>query len=157
MGSSRGSWRRWRRTLAALAVVVASACGGDGGPTGPDAALAPFVGDWVATELVLTSVANPDIAPDLIGLGAVFTMNVQPSGQYTAILIYAQQASTEIGTLRVSGNTLTLNRDFPSRAVTSGTYSLSGNVLTLDGNTEFDFNLDGTPDAALVHFRLVKE
>ena len=119
--------------------------------------LAPFVGDWAATELVLTSVANPEISPDLTALGAVFKMNVQPSGQYTAILIYAQQASTEIGTLRVSGNTLTLNRDFPSRAVTSGTYTMSGNVLTLDGNTEFDFNLDGTPDVALVHFRLVKE
>lgn len=149
-------WRGWRRGAAAIALVLAlAACGGGG--TDVDPALAPFVGDWQATQLVLTSVANPQVSPDLIALGATFTLNVQPSGQYTAILIYAEQASTEIGTIRVSGNTVTLNRDFPGRGTTNAVYAFSGNRLTLDGDSEFDFNLDGTPEPAVVHMEFVKQ
>lgn len=149
-----GTGRAWR--VAVVAAWVLAGCGGTG-TTDVDPAVAPFVGDWAATKLVLTSVANPDVSPDLIELGAEFKLNVQPSGQYTAILIYAQQTSTEIGTLSVAGNTVTLSRDFPSPSTTTGVYTLSGNSLTLDGDTEFDFNLDGTPEPATVHFSLVKD
>lgn len=142
---------------AALAVLVFAGCGDGGTDPGVDPALAPFVGDWLATELVMTSVANPSVAPDLIALGSTFKLNVQPSGQYTAILIYAEQGATEIGTLSVSGNTVALNRAFPSRGTTHAVYSFSGNRLTLEGDTEFDFNLDGTPEPALVRFELVKQ
>jgi len=135
-----------------LTLLVLAACGSEN--LAPDPAFAPFVGDWDATKLVLTSVANPDIAPDLIAMGASFKLNIQPSGQYTAILIYAQQASTEIGTISVSGNTVTLKRDFPSPSTTAAVFAMSGDRLTLDGNTEFDFNLDGTPEAAVAHFEL---
>jgi len=129
-------------------------CGSE--TAGLDPALQPFVGDWDATKLVLTSVANPQIKPDLIALGATFRLNVQPSGQYTAVLIYAQQASTEIGWLSVSGNTVTMARDFPTRSTSNAVFVISGSRLTLDGDTEFDFNLDGTPEAALAHFELLK-
>lgn len=140
---------------AVFAAWVVSGCSSD--ITEPDPAVAPFVGDWVATQLVLTSVANPDVSPDLIEEGAQFKLNIQPSGQYTAILVYAQQSSTEIGTISVTGNTITLARDFPSRSTTTAVYVLSGDHLTLDGETEFDFNLDGTPEPATVHFDLVRE
>jgi hypothetical protein len=135
-------------------VLLITGCGDDG--TGPDPAVAPLVGDWSAIELVMTSVANPDIAPELIGLGAAFKLNVQPSGQYTAVLLYAMQSATEIGWVTLSGNTLTLNRDFPTRSVSTSIYSLSGDTLTLDGDSRFDFNLDGTLEDALAHFVLVR-
>lgn len=151
---ARGMRRRWRSGGAVLAALLLSGCGSDS--VGPDPALAPFVGDWDATKLVITSVANPQIKPDLIALGASFRLNVQPSGQYTAVLIYAQQASTEIGQLSVSGNTLTLSRDFPTRTTSNAIYVLAGNRLTLDGDTEFDFNLDGTPEPAIAHFELLR-
>ena len=91
-----GATTRTKRSRGSLilSLLVMAACGSGG--LAPDPALAPFVGDWDATKLVLTSVANPDMAPDLIAMGASFKLNIQPSGQYTAILIYAQQASTEI-------------------------------------------------------------
>jgi len=138
----------------AVAFLVAG-CGDD--VAGPDPALAPLVGAWTATKLVLTSVANPEVAPDLIALGADFKLDIQPSGQYTAILIYAGQASTEIGIVSVSGNTVTLARDFPTASTSTAVYALSGDQLTLDGDTEFDFNLDGTSEPARVHFELVRE
>lgn len=140
--AGRRSGLRW-----VWAFLVLSGCGDDGVAIDPD--LAPLVGDWNATELVIRSVFNPDLAPDLIELGATFDLNIQPSGQYTAILIYARQASTEIGTVVVAGNTVTLHREFPSRSTSTATYRLTGDVLTLEGDTEFDFNLDGTPEDAV--------
>jgi len=134
-----------------LALMVLSGCGGSD-PVQVDSGVAAFVGDWVADALVVTSVANPDIHPDLIAIGASFTLNVQDSGQYTAILIYAGQAQTEIGTVEVSGRTVTLKRDFPSRATSSSTFSFQGSdQFAMDGDTQFDFNLDGQAEAARAH------
>ena len=146
-----------RRTIWGGAMLLTSLLGGCGGGTvEPDAALAPLVGDWDATRLVLTSVANPQVKPDLVALGAAFRLNIQPSGQYTAILLYAEQSSTEIGTLSVSGTTVTMRRDFPSRSTSAAVFTLSGGRMTLDGDSKFDFNLDGTPEPALAHFELVR-
>jgi len=140
----------------ALALLLAG-CGKDNG-TGVDASVAPFVGDWDAQALIITSIANPDVAPDLVELGATFTLNVQPSGQYTAILIYLGQAQTEIGTVSVTGSTLTLQRTFPTAETTPGTFQFFGeDRFTLDGGTEFDFNLDGSPEAATAHFDMVRQ
>jgi hypothetical protein len=139
---------------AMLLACLLAGCGGES--VGPDPAVALLVGDWDATGLVVTSVANPQVKPDLVALGAAFRLNIQPSGQYTAILLYAQQSSTEIGTLSVSGNTVTMRRDFPSRSTSAAVFALAGNRMTLDGDSEFDFNLDGTPEPALAHFELLR-
>lgn len=142
--------------LAALALLV-TACGGSG-TVEPDPDLAPLVGDWEATELTLTNVAAPGQSVDLIQQGAGFSLNVQPSGQYTAILVFGGQDQTEIGQAEVSGNRLTLIPNVPAgQPTTTGTYTLQGDVLTLDGSTEFDFNLDGTPEPATVHLVLARE
>ncbi len=139
-----------------LLVAVLAACSGKTSTESNDA-VAPFVGDWTAVSLVLTSQANPQISPDLIVLGATFTIHVEPSGQYTAILLYSGQSQTEIGNVEVSGETVTLRRTYPSASTTAGVYSFNGDHLILDGETEFDFNQDGTPEQALVHFDLVKQ
>jgi hypothetical protein len=144
------------RTVLLLAVLLTTACSG-GKSTEPDTAIAQFVGDWVAQSLVLTSQANPAISGDIIQLGATFTLNVQPSGQYTAILLYAGQSLTEIGTLDVSGTTVTLHQTFPSASTSAGVFSFAGGHLIIDANTEFDFNQDGTAEPALAHFDLVKK
>lgn len=145
-------WAGWRGAV--LLASLLAGCGGEG--VGPDPALSALAGDWDATRVVLTSVANPQVKPDLIALGASFRLNIQPSGQYTAILLYAQQSSTEIGTLSVSGSTLTMKREFPSRSTTAAVFALSGDRMTMDGDSEFDFNLDGTPEPALAHFELLR-
>ncbi|MFQ5537305.1 MAG: hypothetical protein ACE5GJ_07615 [Gemmatimonadota bacterium] len=141
-----------------VAVLFLAACGSDDSPSEPDSELSALVGDWEATTLELTNTANPAVVVDLIEQGATFTLNVQPSGQYTAILIFSQQAQTEIGQLTVSGATVTLQPEYPSGLPpTTATYTLEGGRLTLDGDTEFDFNLDGTPEAARSHIVLVRQ
>lgn len=141
-----------------VGVLVLGGCGGSD-PVTADPAVEPFVGDWAATSLVLTSVANPDVHPDLIALGSTFTINVQPSGQYTAILLYAGQSQTEIGHITVSGNSVTLHPEIPPDGVSAtSTYSFpDADHLVLDGDTEFDFNLDGTSEAATAHFELARK
>ncbi len=140
--------------MTVLAVLL-SACGGDD-PLEADASIEAFVGDWRATSLVLTSSFNADLSVDLIELGSSFDLNVQPSGHYTAILVFAGQGQTEFGQLSLSGSsTVILNREFPTPSQDISTFTFEGpDRLILDGDTEFDFNLDGTAEAALAHFEL---
>jgi hypothetical protein len=139
-----------------LWAALLSGCGGDD-PLAPDPAVAAFVGDWEATDFIVTSVVNPQIVEDVLGLGATFEFNVQPSGRYTATLNFIGQPSVEIGQLSVSGTTVTLSRSIPSAQTSASTFSFVGtDVLIMDGATEYDFNSDGTPDDALAHIELLK-
>lgn len=134
--------------LPSLLVLVAGCSGGDGGTDpgpGPDNFLA---GEWIATLMRATSVANPEIRADIIASGGEFTLSVQPSGRYTAILVAFEQSSSESGTLSIVGNEVVFNRTFPSPLVTRATWTRSGSTVTLNGPTEFDFNLDGTAEPA---------
>jgi len=148
---------RRHSTWAVIALLLLAGCG-DGTVFGPNDSLGDFVGDWEATALVLTSAVAPNTSADLIPLGSTFNINVQPSGLYTAVLVFSGSASTEIGMLSRSGaNTVILDRTFPTISKDISTYSFEGSDrLTLDGNTEFDFNLDGTPDDAVAHFELLR-
>jgi len=142
----------WAGAVLLLGVL---ACGDDG--VSVDGGVTQFVGDWTAEVLTLTNVANPEVVADLIEQGATLTLNVQPSGQYTAILVFAGQASTEIGHVSVAGSTLTLHREFPDAGTTPGTFAFSGpDRFVLDGDTEFDFNFDQVDEPALAHFEYVR-
>lgn len=141
------------RMVLLLAMSFVAGCGDDS--TGPDDSLSSFVGDWEATSLVLTSVADPSMSPDLIAIGGTFTLNVQPSGLYTAIFLYAGQNGTELGTISVAGNTITFHVTAPAPATYSSTFAFNGNTLVLDGDSSFDFDLDGTAEPAIAHFVLV--
>jgi hypothetical protein len=137
--------RRGRRTGWTLLLgVLLAACGGDDGGNGvvePDPAVAPFVGTWDAEVFTVTSVADPDIVADLMEHGS-FTINVQPSGTYTATLWFGGvQVGVEIGTLSVSGNFITLKPNGGDTATSEYTF-LEDDYLRLEGPTEFDFNLD---------------
>ena len=131
---------------------------GDPVPTGPDPLIEPFVGNWAATAFVLTSSVSDQVSIDLIQLGGTFDLNIQPSGGYTAILVYAGLGQTEIGTISVTATTVALNREFPTRENEISTYQFVGDsVLILDGDTEFDLDFDGQEDPTLAHFELLRK
>jgi len=128
-------------------------CGSGDGTTGP----APdgpspagfLVGSWIAEELVLTNTASPDQSVDLIAeFEARFTLDVQESGRYLAILTGFGQSSSESGTLRVSGDILTMTAEFPTARTTAGTVTQEGGRAIIQAETVFDFNLDGIPEEA---------
>ncbi len=51
-----------------------------------------------------------------------------------------------------------LDREFPTPSRDISTFLFEGpDRLILDGDTEFDFNLDGTLEPALSHFELQRQ
>jgi hypothetical protein len=107
--------------------------------------------------LVVASKANPATAPDLIALGFGFFVDVQPSGQYTAILTAFGQPATEFGRIQVRGNYLLFHREQPAPARTdSSTYRLVADTLFIVGDTDFDFDRDGRADPGTLSTSLVK-
>jgi hypothetical protein len=105
----------------------------------------------------VTNKANPAQSPELIhDIGAQFTLDIQPSGQYTAILAYQGTPITELGTLTVDQGDLVFSVTYPATDTNRSRLTLSGTHMTLDGDTEFDFNNDGKPEQATAHIELNK-
>jgi hypothetical protein len=151
---------RFRPFLLAVAAAVCAACGSDTPlQSGNDPALEPFVGDWEATEVILVNDANPSDSIDVLGEGGTFTINVQPSGTYTATLAYPSlPPGVEIGKLSVFGATVILQPTTPSGPSVSSTFAFDGpDKLTLDGPIDFDFNGDATPEPGQAHFELERQ
>jgi len=101
--------RSIRLAIMAVAALTAAACGKDtitGPVANPD--VEPFVGTWDARVFTVTADADTTIVADLIDNGS-FVVNIQPSGTYTATLVYAGLSPiVEIGVLAVSDGFVTL-------------------------------------------------
>ncbi|MGM0668792.1 MAG: hypothetical protein ACQET1_03685 [Gemmatimonadota bacterium] len=109
------------------------------------------MGVWEATELRMTNQANPSQSVDLIEEGATFTLSILSDGRYSASLTIFGQGSTELGVVRVSGNNITIEPTTPEGPPLVATWSFQGQNLVLDGESEFDFNRDGIPEASIAH------
>lgn len=109
----------------------------------------------MAESLVMTSVANPEVVTDLVALGAVFTLSVQPSGRYTAILEGFGQSSSEFGRLTVDGASVVLMPESPPGPESRALWERVGDSVILEGDSDFDFNLDGTTEPATLRQVLI--
>ena len=136
------------RLLVLVGMVSAGVLACGDGTTDPVFEPGFMVGDWVADSLTMTSVANPDVVSDLNALGALFTLSVQPSGRYTAILSGFGQSSSEFGNLTVDGAHVVLLPTSPPGPESRALWEQAGDTVILEGASEFDFNLDGTNEAA---------
>lgn len=149
----RRRWNRW--TGMALVLLTVGACGGDdstGPPEEDPDAIAPFVGTWDAEVFTVTSDADPSIVADLMENGS-FTINVQPSGTYTATLTFGGIPLVEIGEISVQGDFIILLPNGGEPATSSYEFVRS-DYVRLEGPTEFDFNLDGELDPAQAFIEL---
>ena len=114
-----------------------------------------MVGEWIAESMVVTSKANPEIAPDITDFGATFTLSVQPSGRYLAILAGYGQSSSESGVLTVEGQYVIFMRQLPGPEESRALWERAGSSVILEGDTNFDFNLDGTMEEATLRTEIV--
>ena len=143
------------RLSALMLTFVASGCGGVDDSTGPQVNPDFMVGEWIAESMVVTSKANPKVAPDITKFGATFTLSVQPSGRYLAILAGYGQSSSESGVLTVEGQYVIFMRQFPSPEESRARWERAGSSVILEADTNFDFNLDGTMEAATLRTKIV--
>jgi hypothetical protein len=142
--------------LCLVAIGLVGCSGHD--PVSANASVASLVGDWQATRFQVTNKANPAQSPELIhDLGAQFTLDVQPSGQYTAILAYQGTPITELGSLSVEQSDVVFHVTYPSSETSRSHLTLTSGRMTLDGDTEFDFNNDAKPDPATAHIELQRK
>lgn len=155
--SSRSPGSAASRLLIPLLVAL-SGCGDT--QIAPDADIAPLVGDWDAVAFEVTSAENPLISVDILEQGAEFFINVQPSGGFTTQLSFQGAACTELGDLETREATLLMK----IRVTTCGggsrtdtaTFSVTGDILTLQAGTVFDFDLNGTSEAAHLDAELAR-
>lgn len=134
----------------------AAACGDDD-PAGPPAD--DLTGTWTATSLELVSVANANTRVDLITFGYTCTLTLEEDGDFFITVV-----DPEIGNIGGSGHWS--STDVLTMEFLEGQFgvtwefdiSLTGVTLRLTGaDAEYDFDDDGTEDAARLNLTLVRD
>lgn len=118
-----------------------------------------LVGSWESTEMLMISEADPEREVDLVQVfDATFTLDVEPSGRYTAELTLAGGGTSftdlETGSLSVEGDSLVFNSDEGSVSRSRFEVREDGTLLVLDGAAEFDFDGDLEAEPATLHLEL---
>jgi hypothetical protein len=134
----------------------ATACGDDD-PAGPS--VDDVTGTWTATSLQLVSVANSNTRVDLITFGYTCTLILEQDGDFFITVV-----DPELGNIGGSGNWS--STDVLTMEFLEGQFdvtwefdiTLTGNTLRLTGaDAEYDFDDDGTEDAAKLNLTLVRD
>jgi hypothetical protein len=136
-------------TISAVALILMAACTDATGGTGvePD----DLAGTWTSTSFVLTSVATPTVSLDLVAVdGAVVTLVLGTDGTYTFTFVSnVEDTENETGTYTVVGNTLSTTPTGTGGPETMA-ISRNGDTMTLTMDDDFDFDDNGTFDAAVL-------
>ena len=128
----------------ALLVSVAVGCSDSTGPASPS----DFVGDWLASSYVLTSIENTSLSADLIEFGMTLSITFTETTYSGTSTCPGEAAEPFSGTYTIDGNQLILV-EVGEPGPDTMTYTLSGNTLTMTGtDEEFDFDDDGQDDPA---------
>ncbi len=115
----------------------------------PEEITAALAGTWTATSFVFTNVANSSETFDMIANGGSFTLTLTADGQFTGTLTGPGENETFGGTYVAQGANLILTDELEPDSETVA-FTLSSNTLTITGDDEFDFDEDGTDEAAIM-------
>ncbi|MEE9207006.1 MAG: hypothetical protein V3U67_01330 [Gemmatimonadota bacterium] len=140
-----------RRTLPALwlALFAGAGCGGEA--TGPGGiTISDIAATWNASQLLFTGIST-SVQEDPIADGGSSVLTIQASGQFTFSIDFVDGSSlSDSGSLEFDSE----NQDFLLVLFDGETvaeayfFQLNGNAMSLNGLTEFDFDRDGTDEAA---------
>lgn len=133
--------------------LVSGACGGGSAPPAQT-----FVGTWNATRYELVNPSSPTTKVELISQGASATLVLRADNTFQlsfGMAGHGDEAGS--GTWSASVDVLTLHQNAPFTSTFQFDYALSGSTLTLTGGgSEWDFDGDGTPEAATLNVTAVK-
>ncbi|MFC1500384.1 hypothetical protein ACFL6T_05155 [Candidatus Zixiibacteriota bacterium] len=138
-----------RLSVAAILVMLMGFAGGCDEllQNGDDDPLAALAGTWITTAHVLTNPANTSQQFDLYAAGHRVTLIIQSNGNFTITFTDSDGSENDSGTMTLDGSTITVTTS--SGESFDLTYLLIGGILTLtDTNSEYDFDDDGTDEAA---------
>lgn len=143
-----------------LALLGALVSCGDDSSVDPDPSIDFLVGDWNAVRFEIAPQGSPGDAFDLLDQGGSFSINVQPSGQYTAQLTFmGVPAPPEIGFIEVDGDELVIQRTTPAPTTTTRAVyeEIASGRVVFSGPSEFDIDQNGTPEAITLEVEIVRE
>ncbi|HUE77416.1 MAG TPA: hypothetical protein VMM83_05695 [Longimicrobiales bacterium] len=112
-------------------------------------------GLWAAVEMVYTSQADASVEADLVGeQGATYTIELQSDGTFASLLsLLGTGSAEESGSYEVSGGRLILDPAGGPRRTLELDFNRS--LLTAyEADASWDFNGDGTGEAATLHLLL---
>ncbi len=140
----------------ALFVAVAVGCTDSGNSTGP-ASASEFVGDWLASSYVVTSIANTSLSEDLVAQGMALSITFTETTYSGTAAFPGDPTETFSGTYSIGASQLTLT-ETDQLELELMTYTLSGNAMTLSGVDElYDFDGDGVEDPATFMMVLARQ
>ena len=163
---------RWSGLLYILPVILLAGgifvgCGDDGGTDTDLIVIGDFEGSWVAASYRVTSVANPQISVELVGLGGAFAWDADDEGEMTGrAFIPASMAGVTLE-LQFQGAFDLITQDSvivnfipespPFLENTRAGFTLVGDTFTiLDENTMFDFDRDQVPEPAIFEGTMIR-
>ena len=148
--------RRLSSLFLLLVLPFGAACGDDD-PAGP--AADDLTGTWTATSLELVSVADANTRVDLMDLEYTCTLILEEDGDFFITIVDPVEgniggsghwSSTDVLTMEFLEGQFDVTWEFD--------IVLSGNTLRLTGaDAEYDFDDDGTEDAARLNLTLMRD
>ena len=118
---------------------------------------AEVVGNWEARSYLVSNNANPLDLVDLIQEGYNLFLSIQANGNYSSTFSFPGIPNeTESGTATFINSTVTINPSDDDPFTMA--YQLSDSIITfIDTNSTFDFDDDGTDEAATESIILVRQ
>jgi hypothetical protein len=118
---------------------------------------ADVVGNWEASNYLISNNSNPTDLVDLVQEGYNLLLSIQANGAYSSTLTFPGiPDDTETGTATFLNNSVTINPSDDDPFTMA--YQLADTILTfVDPNSTFDFDDDGMDEAATETIILIRQ
>jgi hypothetical protein len=140
-----------KRLATPLGMAAAVACGESTGVQ-----LADLAGTWNITTMEFSEVGGSARVDLISDFGGTATIEIESDGSFTLTITVQGVPETDTGTITVNGDEVTLAT---ATDASQGTISRNGDTVTIDfdAGVEFDFDDDGTDDAATLRIVMVRQ
>ena len=116
-----------------------------------------FTGEWSAEKAVF-DIEFEDLTEtaDFIAEGGSINLTVEENGRFSIQFVLGQNSENITGQMSLNDDLLTIVFDYSPSDRSYFEVHHTDNILEIDGGPlEYDFDMDGNPEPALVSFRFI--